>query len=82
METKKYLGSSVKKYKNFLCKQFFADFFGIYSIMLSNDFFDFFPKFLGRISENWTFINVLFYKTLPTFFWEIFWSMIELFIFL
>jgi len=44
--------------------------------------FRFFPEFLKRISENWTFINVLFYMTPPTFFWEFFLNMIELFIIL
>ena len=47
--------------------------------MLSTDFLQIFPKFLRRIFENWTFINVLFYKPVLTFFEEIFLGMIELF---
>jgi hypothetical protein len=54
----------------------------IYCIMLSIGFFDFFPFFFGRISEKWTKINVLFFMTPLTFFWEFFLGMIELFSFL
>jgi hypothetical protein len=73
-----------KKSRNFLRKKVMQTTFSMKKQNLLHYalkwIFRFFPKFFKRISENWTFINVLFYKTLPTFFWEFFSSMIELFI--